>query len=104
MEEAEKSATIRYNREDLEREKEKDQFYTYNAKRDAFQELLDREKARVEAIEGQRRSQWESITGAEEVRGPKEPLPFEEVFRETETPLVPPLREVAIVQPPLELS
>ena len=101
MEEAEKSATIRYNREDLEREKEKDQFYTYNAKRDAFQELLDREKARVEAIEDQRRSQWESITGAEEVRGPKEPLPFEEVFRETETPLVPPLREVAIVQPPL---
>ncbi len=101
MEEAEKSATIRYNREDLEREKEKDQFYTYNAKRDAFQELLDREKARVQAIESQRQSQWQDITGTEETCAPKEPPTFEEVFRQTQTPLVPPLKEVCITQAPL---
>ena len=45
------------------RERTKDQeFFTYNAKRDAFQELLDKEKARLEELENERNLQWEELT------------------------------------------
>ena len=104
MEEVEKSATIRYSKDELN--KSVDQFYTYNAKRDAFQELLDRERARVEAMESERKSQWDELThaGDDLEQKLKEPPKFEEVLRETATPLVPPLKEVGVAQPPRTLT
>lgn len=99
MEEVEKSATIRYSKEDLS--SGKDRFYTYNAKRDAFQDLLDKERARVEALENERKSQWDELTHTQIPEEKlKEPPKFEDVIRQTETPLVPPLREVGTAQPP----
>jgi hypothetical protein len=96
----EKGATIQYSRTSLP--KEKDQFFTYNAKKDAFQELLDREKSRIEEMESQRKTEWEEITPEDSIsREVKEPPKFEEVFIEPETPLVAPLKEVAVVVPPL---
>lgn len=97
--------TIEYSRKDLEKDKEQ-QFYTYNAKRDAFQELLDKERERVESIESQIKARWEEITdndlklNLEE----KEPPAFEDVFMEPKTPLAPPLREDSIALPPETLS
>lgn len=99
MEEVEKNATIRYSKEDLS--SGKDRFYTYNAKRDAFQDLLDKERARVEALENERKSQWDELTHTQIPEEKlKEPPKFEDVIRQTETPLVPPLREVGTAQPP----
>ncbi len=94
--------TIKYNRKDLERDKDL-QFNTYNAKKDAFQELLDKEKARIESMESQRKSQWEEITNNEILNNHeiKTPPKFDEIFTEPKTPLVPPLREVGVVLPPL---
>lgn len=94
--------TIKYNRKDLERDKDL-QFNTYNAKKDAFQELLDKEKARIESMENQRKSQWEEITNNEILNNHeiKTPPKFDEIFTEPKTPLVPPLREVGVVLPPL---
>ena len=80
----------------------KQEFFTFNSKRDAFQELLDKERARLEALENERKTQWEELTASEDVEYvPKKALDFEEVFQEPKTPLVPPLREVAVVLPPL---
>ncbi len=86
-----------------EQEKPKEQeFFTFNSKRDAFQELLDKERARIEALENERKSQWEEITPAEDVEYvPKKALEFDEVFREPKLPMVPPLKEVAVALPPL---
>lgn len=96
----EKGTTIQYSRTSLP--KEKDQFFTYNAKKDAFQELLDREKSRIEEMESRRKTEWEEITPEDSIsREVKEPPKFEEVFIEPETPLVAPLKEVAVVVPPL---
>ena len=82
--------------------KQKEAFYTFDSKRDAFQELLDKERARIEALENERKSQWNEITPEEEVEYvPKEALKFEDVFQEPKLPLVPPLKEVAVVLPPL---
>ena len=84
-----------------EKNKEED-FHTFNSKRDAFQELLDKERARLEALENERKSQWDELTTKDEVEYvPKKPLSFEEVFVEPKLPLVPPLKEVAVVVPPL---
>lgn len=96
----EKGATIQYSRANLPKDKE--QFFTYNAKRGAFQELLDKERSRIEEMESQRKTEWEEITPREvPEREIKEPPKFEDVFIEPEMPLVPPVREVAVVLPPL---
>ena len=80
--------------------KKEEEFYTFNSKRDAFQELLDKERERIEALENERKYQWNEITPDEEVEYvPKEALKFEEVFREPK--LVPQLKEVCVVVPPL---
>lgn len=83
--------------------KKEEEFYTFNSQRDAFQELVDKEKARIEALENERQTQWQEIASVEEKMEytPREALKFEEVFVEPKTPLVPPLREVAVVLPPL---
>lgn len=82
--------------------KKEEEFHTFNSKRDAFQELLDRERARIEALENERKSQWEELTTPDEVKYvPKKALEFEEVFKEPKLPLVPPVKEVAVVLPPL---
>ena len=92
----EKGATIQYSRAGLPKDKE--QFFTYNAKRDAFQELLDKERSRIEEMESQRKSEWEEITPAEvPEREIKEPPKFEDVFIEPEMPLVPPVRELSLI-------
>ena len=90
--------TVEYKSIGKKREQD---FFTYNAQRDAFQELLDKEKARVEALENERQAQWEEITPADgEVEYvPKKALDFEEVFKEPK--LVPKAKEVAVVLPPL---
>lgn len=84
-----------------EKKKEED-FHTFNSKRDAFQELLDRERARIEALENERKLQWDELTAKEEVEYvPKKALEFDEVFKEPKLPLVPPVKEVAVALPPL---
>lgn len=82
--------------------REEPNFFTFNSKRDAFQELLDKERARIAAIESQRDSQWNEITpknGVEYV--PKKVPEFEEVFKEPKLPLVPPTKFVSVTLPPL---
>lgn len=77
-------------------------FFTFNSKRDAFQELLDKERARIAALESERDSQWNEITpknGVEYV--PKKIPKFEEVFKEPKLPLVPPTKFVSVTLPPL---
>ena len=99
--------TMEYNLSGLNgKEKEEEKFYTYNAKCDAFQELLDREKARLDAMEERRKSQWAEITGPEEVKEYREKKApsFEDVFIEPELPLVPPLKEVLTVQAPATIA
>lgn len=99
--------TMEYNLSGLNgKEKEEEKFYTYNAKCDAFQELLDREKARLDAMEERRKSQWADITGPEEVKEYREKKTpsFEDVFIEPELPLVPPLKEVLTVQAPATIA
>ncbi|MBR5517386.1 MAG: zinc-ribbon domain-containing protein [Firmicutes bacterium] len=93
--------TIEYK--SIKTPKKQEEFYTFNEKRDAFQELVDKEKARIEALENERQNQWQEIAPVEEKTEyvPKEVPTFEEVFIEPKTPLVPPLREVAVALPPL---
>lgn len=77
-------------------------FFTFNSKRDAFQELLDKEKARIAVLENQRDSQWNEIApqnGVEYV--PKKIPEFEEIFKEPKLPLVPPTKFVSVTLPPL---
>lgn len=83
--------------------KKKEEFYTYNMQRDAFQELLDKERARLEALEEERKSQWEEIAAIDQdiEYVPKKALEFEDVFKEPSLPLTPPVKEVAVVLPPL---
>lgn len=81
--------------------KKEEEFHTFNSKRDAFQELLDKERARIEALESERKSQWDEIAPEDVEYVPKEALKFEDVFKEPKLPLVPPLKEVAVVVPPL---
>ena len=53
-------------------------------------------------MESRRKTEWEEITPEDSIsREVKEPPKFEEVFIEPETPLVAPLKEVAVVVPPL---
>lgn len=94
-----KGATIQYSRSSFPKD---EQFYTYNAKRDAFQELLDKEKQRIEEMEIRRKSEWDEIAPKTAPLGEVKKTPkFEEVFVEPELPLVPPVKEVAVVIPPL---
>lgn len=80
--------------------KKEEEFYTFNSKRDAFQELLDKERERIEALENERKSQWNEITTDEEIEYvPKEALKFEDVFKEPK--ITPQLKEVCVVVPPL---
>lgn len=81
----------------------KDKFFTYNAKKDAFQELLDKERERVQQMEAERKAQWKDFTLSEEQmeKKPNEALSFEEVFREPKIFTGDILREVAVVLPPL---
>ncbi len=77
-------------------------FFTFNAKKDAFQELLDKERARLKALEAQRESQWSEITSSEATEYvPRKVLDFDEVFVEPKLPTTPPVKEVAVVQAPL---
>jgi hypothetical protein len=94
--------TIKYNLAQNEKDR-KAEFYTYNEKKDAFQDLLDKERERVESLEKRRQGQWEEITGGNfaEDYEEKEPLKFEEVFVEPATPMTPPLREVHVAQAPV---
>lgn len=94
-----KDATLEYRRDELSKSDEK--FHTYNAKTSAFQDLLEKEKARVEELDSQRKSQWDELTTIDENIQPKEPLQFEDVFIEPQTPLVPPVEVVDVVVPPL---
>lgn len=72
--------TVEYSRNILQ---EQDKFHTYNAKRDAFQELLDKEKARIEQAESERKAQWEELAPPDEKDyTPKEPPKFEDIFVE----------------------
>ncbi|MBS5335438.1 MAG: zinc-ribbon domain-containing protein [Firmicutes bacterium] len=97
-----KDATIQYSRSSFPKE---EQFYTYNAKRDAFQELLDKEKQRIEEMESRRKIEWEEIAPKNVSVGEAKKTPkFEEIFVEPELPRIPPVREVAVVVPPLTLS
>jgi len=81
----------------------KDKFYTYNAKKDAFQELLDKERERVQQMEAERKAQWDDLTPTEEQleKKPNEALSFEDVFQEPKIFTGAILREVAVVLPPL---
>lgn len=81
----------------------KDKFYTYNAKKDAFQELLDKERERVLKLEEERKAQWRDFTLTEDQmeKKPNEALSFEEVFREPKIFTGDILKEVAVVLPPL---
>lgn len=81
----------------------KDKFYTYNAKNDAFQDLLDKERERVQQMEAERKEQWKEFTLSEEQleKKPNEALSFEEVFKEPKIFTGDMLREVAVVLPPL---
>ena len=96
--ERELEMTLRYRREDLDGAKDK--FYTYNAKRDAFQELLDKEKAHIEKLEEARSAQWQSLTPAEEEPRAKEPPAFEDIFVEPKLFNENYLQEVGIAMPP----
>jgi hypothetical protein len=93
--------TIKYNLAQNEKDR-KAEFYTYNEKKDAFQDLLDKERERVESLEKRRQGQWEEITGGNfaEQYEEKEPPKFEEVFVEPAIPMTPPLKEVDVVQAP----
>ncbi len=84
-------------------EKAEEKFYTYNAKKNAFQELLDKERERLKALEDQRQTEWDAITKSKpgEAYQPRKALEFDEVFVEPKLPLVPPVKEVAVVQAPL---
>lgn len=87
---------------EAEIKREEQNFFTFNSKRDAFQELLDKERARIAALENERSSQWNEITpkkGVEYV--PKKVLEFDEVFKEPKLPLVPPTKFVSVALPPL---
>mgnify|MGYP003370098036 CR=1 FL=1 len=97
--EKELEMTLQYRREDIDGAKDK--FYTYNAKRDAFQELLDREKAHIEKLEEEHRAQWQSLTASGEKQEPvKEPPAFEDIFVEPAIFRENPLQEVGIAMPP----
>lgn len=97
--EKELEMTLQYRREDLNREKDK--FYTYNAKKDAFQELLDKEKARLEKLEEEHEAQWQSLT-PEDVKNQqtKEPPAFEDIFVEPELFHGSHLQEESVALPP----
>lgn len=100
--EDDKGATLQYSRSSFPKE---EQFYTYNAKRDAFQELLDNEKKRVEEMESRRKSEWDEIAPKNLSAGEIKKTPkFEEVFIEPELPLIPPVKEIAVAVPPLTLT
>jgi len=97
--EKELEMTLQYRREDLEGPRDK--FYTYNAKRDAFQELLDKERAHIEKLEQERKAQWENLTPAEEQKqAVKEPPAFEDIFVEPELIHGNHLEEVGMAMPP----
>lgn len=101
--ERELEMTLQYKREDIEGAKDK--FYTYNAKKDAFQELLDKEKARIEKLERERKEQWETLAPTEErERQAKEPPAFEDIFIEPELLHGGGLREVGVETPPRTLA
>lgn len=97
--EKELEMTLQYRREDLNRGKDK--FHTYNAKKDAFQELLDKEKARLEKLEEEHEAQWQSLT-PEEVKNQqtKEPPAFEDIFVEPELFHGSHLQEESVAMPP----
>ncbi len=83
-------------------EEPRDKFNTYNAKRDAFQELLDRERAHIEKLEKEHKSQWGELTSSDEKadQKPKEPPTFEDIFVEPELLHGNHLQEVETVLPP----
>ncbi len=60
LDENAQGVTIEYKT--FKERKKGQEFYTYNAHKDAFQELLDRERARLEELESERESQWEELT------------------------------------------
>lgn len=100
VDESDLGVTVEYKA--FKEKKKEEEFRTFNSKRDAFQELLDKERERLEALENERKSQWDELTKKDEVEYvPKKALAFEEVFKEPKLPLVPPLKEVAVVLPPL---
>lgn len=98
--EKELEMTLQYKKPDLE--EPTDRFKTFNAKRDAFQELLDKERRHIEELDQERKAQWESIAPAEEQaeRSPKEPPAFEDVFIEPELMPGGYLKEVDVALPP----
>ena len=97
--EKELEMTLQYKREDLEGAKDK--FYTYNAKRDAFQELLDKEKAHIEKLEEENKAKWEMLAPEEtQKQQEKQPPAFEDIFVEPELFKEPHLSAVDIALPP----
>ena len=82
--------------------KNESKFYTFDSKREEYQELLNREREKLAQLEKERESKWEEITPEpKKDYVHKEPLEFSQVFIEPKLPLTPPVKEVCVVQAPL---